>query len=154
MHDGSVKTLENVRHVPSLDRNLISLGTLDSEGHKIVGQDGNLKVVKGALLVMRGKKINGLYRLEGSSVRGGTVSSVKSQVGGKIGNLGSYSQCEEMSNNKCGGTKFTSKIVKFEEQSTLQQSLKRGRPIRILTQVCKGGDMLAHAYSKIEVSPT
>lgn len=134
---------------------MISLGNLDSEGHKIVGQDENLEVLKGALVVMKGKMVKGLYRLEGSFVQGGTIGSVKSQVeGGKIDNLGSYSHCEEMSNSQCGRTKFTSKMVKFEEQPTLQQSLKGGRPIRILTQVCKGGDMLAHAYSKIKMSPT
>ncbi|KAK9942402.1 hypothetical protein M0R45_008069 [Rubus argutus] len=44
--------------------------------HKIVGQDGNLKIVKAAIVVMRGKKVKGLYRLEGSFVRGGTVGSV------------------------------------------------------------------------------
>ncbi|KAK9912957.1 hypothetical protein M0R45_036789 [Rubus argutus] len=153
--NGLVKTLENVRHIPSLDRNLIALGTLDFEGHKIVGQDGNLKVVKGAFVVMKSKKVKGLYHLEGSFVRGGTVGSVKSQIeGGKIVNLGFYSHCEEMSNNQCGGMKFTSKMVKFEEQPTLQQSLNGGRPIRILTQLFKGGDILAHAYSKLEISPT
>jgi hypothetical protein len=57
-----------------------------------------------------------------------------------------------MSNSKCGGTKFAYEM-KFQEQQKLQQSLKGGRPIRIPTQVC-GGDMLAHAYSTIRVSPT
>ena len=103
--------------------------------------------------MMKGKKVNGLYRLEGSFVRGGTVGSVESLVqGGKIGNLSSYWHSREMSNCECGGTESASKRVKFQEQQTLQQSLKGGRPIRIPTQVC-GGDMLAHAYS-IEESPT
>ncbi|KAL6224345.1 hypothetical protein ACLB2K_003200 [Fragaria x ananassa] len=116
VHDGSMKSLENVLHVPKFDRNLISLGTLDSKGHKIVGQDGNMKVLKGALVVMKGKKVNGLYRLEGSFVRGGTVGSIKSfDQGGKIGNLGSYWHSREMSNSKCEGTKSASKKVKFEE---------------------------------------
>ena len=34
MHDGIVRTLSNVRHVPDLKKNLISLGTLDSNGYK------------------------------------------------------------------------------------------------------------------------
>ncbi|KAL6224342.1 hypothetical protein ACLB2K_003197 [Fragaria x ananassa] len=104
VHDGSMKSLENVLHVPKFDRNLISLGTLDSKGHKIVGQDGNMKVLKGALVVMKGKKVNGLYHLEGSFVRGGTVGSIKSfDQGGKICNLGSYWHSREMSYSKCEG---------------------------------------------------
>jgi len=32
MHNGMITTLTNVRHVPDLKRNLISLGTLESLG--------------------------------------------------------------------------------------------------------------------------
>lgn len=31
-YDGTLRTLNNVRHIPELKRNLISLGTLDDEG--------------------------------------------------------------------------------------------------------------------------
>ncbi|CAL9127782.1 unnamed protein product, partial [Musa textilis] len=34
MHDGIVRTLTNVRHVPDLKKNLISLGTLEALGCK------------------------------------------------------------------------------------------------------------------------
>ena len=34
MHDGIVRTLTGVRHVPELKKNLISLGILDSQGCK------------------------------------------------------------------------------------------------------------------------
>lgn len=44
-----------------------------------------------------------------------------------------------------GATKFSFKMVKIEEEQTLQQFLRGRRLIRIL--VCKDGDMLAHAYS-------
>ena len=32
MYDGTIKTLSDVRHVPDLKKNLISLGVLDSNG--------------------------------------------------------------------------------------------------------------------------
>jgi hypothetical protein len=34
MFDGIIRTLTDVRHVPKLKKNLISLGVLDSGGHK------------------------------------------------------------------------------------------------------------------------
>ena len=33
MSDGVVRTLEEVRHIPDMRKNLISLGTLDSKGY-------------------------------------------------------------------------------------------------------------------------
>ena len=56
MFDGVVKTLGNVRHVPDLKRNLILLSTLDSKGYKYTGESGVLKVSKGVLVVMKGRK--------------------------------------------------------------------------------------------------
>lgn len=53
MHDGVVRTLTEVRHVPDMSKNLISLTTLDLGGCQFVGGDGVLKVVKGALVVMK-----------------------------------------------------------------------------------------------------
>jgi hypothetical protein len=35
MFDGVVRTLTEVRHVPSMSRNLISLSTLDTKGYKL-----------------------------------------------------------------------------------------------------------------------
>ena len=56
MFDGVIRTLTNVRHVPELKKNLISLGVLDSCGHKFTGFDGTLKVSKGALVVMKSQR--------------------------------------------------------------------------------------------------
>jgi len=43
MYDGIVRTLTNVRHVPELKKNLISLGVLDFGGYKCKTQGGLLK---------------------------------------------------------------------------------------------------------------
>ena len=63
MHDDIVRALTNVRHVPNLKKILISLGTLNSNGCTYKVGDGVLRISKGALIVMKGKKINGLYAL-------------------------------------------------------------------------------------------
>jgi hypothetical protein len=63
MHDGIMRTLTNVRHIPDLKKNLISLGTLDSLGYKYYGEGGVIRVSKGSLVVMKGNKFDGLYFL-------------------------------------------------------------------------------------------
>ncbi|GJQ92982.1 retrovirus-related pol polyprotein from transposon TNT 1-94 [Tanacetum coccineum] len=56
MHDGVVRTLTDVRHVPDLKKNLISLGVFDSKGFKYTSENGVLRVSKGALVVMKATK--------------------------------------------------------------------------------------------------
>jgi hypothetical protein len=65
MFDGSVKILTDVRHVPELRKNLISLGVLDTGGYKSTIQGGVMKVYKGILLVMKAKKVGNMFLLEG-----------------------------------------------------------------------------------------
>ncbi|KAH9679095.1 hypothetical protein KPL71_025975 [Citrus sinensis] len=69
-HDGSIQVLTDVRYVPSLKKNLISLGVLESKGLAITLRDGLLKVVAGALTVMKGTRRNNLYYFQGSTVIG------------------------------------------------------------------------------------
>ena len=52
----SVWTLNNVIHILTLKRNLISIGHLDDEGHYTTSGDGHWKVMKGNLVIARGKK--------------------------------------------------------------------------------------------------
>ena len=54
--NGSVWTLNNVKHFPALKRNLISIRQLDDESHYTTFGDGHWKVMKGNLVVARGKK--------------------------------------------------------------------------------------------------
>jgi hypothetical protein len=39
-HDGMTRTLQNVRYIPGMSRNLISLSTLDAERFKYSGSGG------------------------------------------------------------------------------------------------------------------
>nr|GEZ14009.1 retrovirus-related Pol polyprotein from transposon TNT 1-94 [Tanacetum cinerariifolium] len=56
MHDGVVRAVTHVRHVPDLKKNLISLSVLDSKGFKYTSENGVLRVSKGALVVMKATK--------------------------------------------------------------------------------------------------
>jgi hypothetical protein len=55
MYDGIVRTLTDVRHIPNMSKNLISLGTLDDKGYKYSDGDEVLKVSKGSLIVLKGE---------------------------------------------------------------------------------------------------
>ena len=73
-HDGSTRVLTDVLYIPKLENNLISLGTLESKGFTIIMQNGILKVVSGALVVMKGIKRNSMYLYQGSTVVGTTTT--------------------------------------------------------------------------------
>ncbi|KAH9771353.1 Integrase catalytic domain-containing protein [Citrus sinensis] len=64
------KELDDVRYVPSLKKNFISLGVLESKGLIIALRDELLKIVAGALTIMKGTKRNNLYYFQGSTVIG------------------------------------------------------------------------------------
>ncbi|GJS37686.1 integrase, catalytic region, zinc finger, CCHC-type containing protein [Tanacetum coccineum] len=64
--DGSSFVLKNVRYIPELKRNLISLGTLDREGYAMKLKNGRVKMIKGSLMVLsRTMKVNCVYSLDG-----------------------------------------------------------------------------------------
>ncbi|KAK3026865.1 hypothetical protein RJ639_041992 [Escallonia herrerae] len=54
MFDGIVRTLGDVRYIPDLKKNLISLGTLNSIDCSISIKGGVTKVSKGAMVIMKG----------------------------------------------------------------------------------------------------
>ncbi|GFY82764.1 plastid-lipid associated protein PAP [Actinidia rufa] len=72
MVDGRSVMLTEVRHVPNLRKNLISIGMLDSKGYSFDASGGTLRVFKGKQGDVVGKEGWRLYRLEGSvQTRGG-----------------------------------------------------------------------------------
>ncbi|GFY95800.1 hypothetical protein Acr_11g0001060 [Actinidia rufa] len=73
MTDGRSVSLTEVRHVPNLRKNLISIGMLDSKGCNFDASGGILKVSKENKEMLWGKKTRGLYRLEGSVQTGGAT---------------------------------------------------------------------------------
>ncbi|XP_073133658.1 uncharacterized protein [Henckelia pumila] len=69
MHDEIDRVLTNVRYVPELRRNLISLGTLDDQGYSFKSGGGSLSVSKGSLVIMKAVKRNLLYVLQDKFVK-------------------------------------------------------------------------------------
>ncbi|OIT26310.1 hypothetical protein A4A49_62299, partial [Nicotiana attenuata] len=67
IHDDVVRALADVKHVPDLKKNLISLGTLESLGCKYTGEGGVLKVSHRALVIMKARRSGTLYTLLGST---------------------------------------------------------------------------------------
>ena len=59
--NNSTWRLQQVRHVPELKKNLISVGQLDESGHSINFSGGMWKVSKGVMILARGKKTGTLY---------------------------------------------------------------------------------------------
>ncbi|GJY85975.1 hypothetical protein Tco_0500001 [Tanacetum coccineum] len=90
MRDGSSFVLDNVRYVPKLRQNLISLGTLEKEGFTMKMQSGKIKVTKGSLVVLSGtRRTNCVYILDGQR---STQQSTKSGVAKCLGVAGIQQQ--------------------------------------------------------------
>ncbi|CAL8167282.1 unnamed protein product [Prunus armeniaca] len=81
MFDGMIRVLGNVRYVPRLRKNLISLGTLDEAGYGYESKKGRFRVTKGSLVVMRGDlQPNKLYKLIGTTIVGGVAVSINQGI--------------------------------------------------------------------------
>ena len=75
LHDGAERVIKNVRLVPDLKRNLISLSEFDKQGYVFKGENG---VLNGSLIFMKGIQKNGMYSLIGEVVMGSVAAvSVK-----------------------------------------------------------------------------
>ena len=81
MDDGIVRELKEVRYIPQLKRNLISVGALEALGLVVSIRDGVLKMTKGSMVVMKGVRRNNLYYLKGSTVTGQVETSSSSDDG-------------------------------------------------------------------------
>lgn len=71
MDEGGVRTMNNVKYIPELGKNLISLGTLHEYGfsYRFDGDRDIMKSNKGALTIMRAKRSGGnIYKLLGCIV--------------------------------------------------------------------------------------
>ena len=62
--------LKDVKHVPNIRLNLISIGRLDDEGFTNSFGESKWKLTKGSLVVARGKKQNNLYVMEAKLYKG------------------------------------------------------------------------------------
>nr|GEW56011.1 retrotransposon protein, putative, Ty1-copia subclass [Tanacetum cinerariifolium] len=71
LKDGSSFVLHNVRYIPELKRNLISLGTLEKEGYTVKLQSSKVKVINGSRVILSGiRRDNCVYSLDGHAMAG------------------------------------------------------------------------------------
>jgi hypothetical protein len=67
LKDGWIRTLLKVMHIPKLARSLISISKMDDAGVDIVFGKNTCKMVRGAMVLMRGVRCGTLYKLLGST---------------------------------------------------------------------------------------
>jgi len=78
MFNGMIRELKEVRYVPQLKRNHISVGDLEILGLVVSIKDGVLKITKGSIVVLKAVRQNNLYYLKGSTVTGQVATSTDS----------------------------------------------------------------------------
>ena len=87
-HDGSIRVLKDVRYVPKLKNNFISLRAIESNGLIVIIRDGVLNVILDARLVMKGtRKKKDLYYYNGSIVIGVVATVCGSDEDSEINSL-------------------------------------------------------------------
>ena len=79
--DGSIKVLTEVRYIPQIKRNLISLGLLESKGYNFSSESGILKVTKDSRVIMEAKRRNSLYYLQAETVVGSAHITYSQSMG-------------------------------------------------------------------------
>jgi hypothetical protein len=67
-HDCKFCLLNEVRHVPHMTKNLISLSLLDKKGFSFKGEGGVKHVCKGSSVILKGVKRGTLYFLHGTTL--------------------------------------------------------------------------------------
>ena len=78
MFDGMEKELKEVRYVPQLKRNFISVGVLEALGHEVSIKDGVLKMTRGSTVILKGVRCNNLNYLKGSTITRQVTTSTNS----------------------------------------------------------------------------
>ncbi|KAH9681147.1 hypothetical protein KPL71_026853 [Citrus sinensis] len=78
MFDEETRELKQVRYVPKLKRNLISLGMMDKMGCSIKTENGKIEILNKGEVIMKGVRRNGLYVLVGSVPQLGENTNITS----------------------------------------------------------------------------
>ena len=76
--NGNIWLLKEVKHVPDLGKNLISIGQLASEGCISIFIDKTWKVIRGSLVIVKGEKVGTLYLCTGNT--DSSISSTSTRV--------------------------------------------------------------------------
>ena len=63
--DGMVRELKEIRYVPTLKKNLISVSALEAKGYKVTIENDTMKFMYEALVILQGVRCHNLYYLKG-----------------------------------------------------------------------------------------
>jgi hypothetical protein len=78
---GRIRTLPSVLHIPGLARNLISVSKMDDAGIKTIFEKETYRMVRGAMVLLKGVRFGTLYKLQGSTIGDGCNSSIVPDIG-------------------------------------------------------------------------
>ena len=70
MYDGTLRELKEVRYIPSMTKNIISVGPLEADCLRGTLEEGVLKMSSGSLVDLKSIRHNNLYYLMSSAVSG------------------------------------------------------------------------------------
>ncbi|KAK3011783.1 hypothetical protein RJ639_012566 [Escallonia herrerae] len=69
LSNGGTLVLKDVRHIPELQKNLISVSGLDREGYFVAFGEKQWNVIKGSMVVARGERVGTIYTLSDDASR-------------------------------------------------------------------------------------
>ncbi|KAG7591060.1 Zinc finger CCHC-type superfamily [Arabidopsis thaliana x Arabidopsis arenosa] len=75
--DGLTVVLTNVRYIPEMDRNLLSLGTFEKAGYRFESENGILSIKAGSQVFLTGRRYDTLYLLNWRPVISESLAVVK-----------------------------------------------------------------------------
>jgi hypothetical protein len=78
---GRIRTLPGVLYIPGLARNFISVRKMDDVGVKRIFEKETYRMVRGAMVLLKGVRFGTLYKLQGSTISDGCNSSIIPDIG-------------------------------------------------------------------------
>ncbi|GFZ14238.1 hypothetical protein Acr_24g0004280 [Actinidia rufa] len=155
MADWRSVTLTEVRHVPNLRKNLISIGMLDAKGCRFDASGGILRVSKGNKEMLWGKKTRGLYRLEGNVQTGG--ATVRHGSSGISKESGQGKQPLHREVRKASAGDIHREAQRKETKSILRSCTAKGavmpKRVSFALDLISGGDLSSCAHKGGEMEP-
>jgi hypothetical protein len=79
--DGRIITLLSVLHIPGLAINLISVRKMNDVGVKTIFEKETCKMVRGAMVLLKGVRFGTLYKLQGRTISDGCNSCIFHDIG-------------------------------------------------------------------------
>ena len=132
LQGGEVWTLSEVRFVPALRTNLVSLGSLDREGCSYKAKGGKLMVTQGSVVVMRGEiQPNNTYKLLGGAEictkeEQATSHNVKETVQHNVAASVLKRSWARKVSQGCMTNGSSSKVLDFKAAESVERNIHKG----------------------------